>query len=565
MAAALVCMIVASLLNVIPPWLFKYVVDEVLSEKNMTVLNVVCISIILVFLLKGVVAYAHQYLINWVGQRLILDIRVRLYDHMQRMSLRYIYGSRVGEMTSRITGDVGTLQSLMTSTMVNLIVNGVTFSGMLLAIFWINWRLSITVLVMLPIVTWLLSFASQRLRNAGHRVQDRLANLTAIVQEAFSAIRIVRAFATERQELARFRTGNEENFDALMTGVRTQAILLGVIEVILISTLALVFWIGGQDVLAGTLTSGELVAFLGYLGFLVQPIRILMSSLNSLQTGFAATERIFEVLDIPEEVEEPVGAVVLDRIRGEIRFEDVRFSYVSGREVLRGITLSIREGEKIAIVGSTGAGKSTLADLILRFYDPAEGRVLIDGHDLRSLSLRTLRRQVGCVPQDPLLMRGTMAFNIAYGIAEEGTSVPAEVVIEAARVAGIHDFIVSLPQGYDTLVGERGITLSGGQRQRVAIARAISRNPRILILDEATSSLDMEVERQVQQAMNRAMAGRTSIIIAHRLSTVRNADRILVLDDGAIAEQGSHESLLRKDGIYARLFRLQFRDSEVPS
>jgi subfamily B ATP-binding cassette protein MsbA len=560
-AAAIFFMITASALNVLPPWLFKSVVDDVLISKDMRVLNLLCVGVVVIFTLKGFALFGQQYLMNWVGQRVVMDIRVALYDHMQHMSLRVVHASRVGELMSRITSDVATLQNLVTSTFVNLIVNGVTFFGMLGFIFYINWRLTLITVTVLPAVGWLLTFAGKSLRRAGHRVQERLANLTAIVQEAFSAIRVVRAFATEELELARFREGNLENFDALLRAVRIQAILAGVIEVFLIVALAVVFWFGGRDVLRGQLSPGELVAFIGYIAFMVQPIRVFMNGMNSLQTGLAASERIFSVLNAPTEA---TGGVRRDpgRIEGRVTFENVCFSYVPGQEILKRIDLQVLRGERIAIVGPTGSGKSTLVDLIPRFYDPTQGHVLVDGQDVADLSLPALRRQIGIVPQESILMKGTMAFNIAYGLPELLAPSSLEIIRGAAKVAGIDDFIMSLPDAYETEVGERGVTLSGGQRQRIAIARAVVRDPRILILDEATSSLDLEVERQVQEAMNRAMAGRTSFVIAHRLPTVRNADRILVLSEGEIVQQGSHEALLRQGGLYAHLYGLQFETND---
>lgn len=546
-------------MNVLPPWLFKSVVDDVLIKKDTVVLNLICVAVVVIFVLKGAAVYGQQYFMNWVGQRVVMDIRVILYDHMQRMSLRHIHASRVGELMSRITSDVGTLQNLVTSTFVDIVLNGVTFGGMLGFIFYINWRLSLITLTVLPVVAWLLTFAARRLRRAGHRVQERLANLTAIVQEAFSAIRVVRAFVTEELELERFRRGNIENFDALLRAVRIQALLAGVIEVFLIVALAAVFWFGGREVLSDKLSPGELVAFIGYIAFMVQPIRSFMNSMNALQTGFAALDRIFSVLETPTETEENDGEkrsekLVIGRISGKVAFENVCFSYANGQEILRGVSFEAKEGEKIAIVGPTGGGKSTLVDLIPRFYAPNRGRVLIDGYDVSALSSPELRRQIGIVSQESVLMKGTFAFNIAYGLPQ--TSI--EDIRTAAKIADIDDFIMSSPGAYDAEIGERGVTLSGGQRQRVAIARAVVRDPRILILDEATSSLDLEVERVVQKAMDRAMAGRTSFVIAHRLSTIRNADKILLLDGGRIAQSGTHDELLRADGLYSRLYNLQF-------
>lgn len=573
LAGAVFFMLASSGLNILPPWLFKSVVDDVLISKNLFALNLICVSVILIFVLKAMTLYGREYLMNDVGQRVVMDIRIVLYDHMQRMSLRTLHASRVGELMSRITGDVATLQNLVTNTFVELVFNAVTFVGMFLFILFINWRLTLLIIVVLPVVAWLLVFAGRRLRRAGHRVQERLADLTAIAAEAFSAIRVVRAFATEEQELERFRRGNVENFEALLRAVRIQASLSGVIEVFLICALAIVFWFGGRSVIGGSLSPGELIAFIGYIAFMVQPIRTVMSRMGSLQTGLAATERIFAMLNTPTESTDRARTDP-GRLRGEVVFEDVRFSYTEGQEILKGISLSVRPGERVAIVGPTGSGKSTLVDLIPRFYDPTSGRVLIDGYEADTLLLPRLRRQIGIVPQESVLMKGSIAFNIAYGLparnpgrSSDPQSSPLDdpelmsAIRRAAHIADIDAFIEGLPEGYATEVGERGVTLSGGQRQRIAIARAVVRDPRILILDEATSSLDLAVEHQVQEAMNRAMAGRTSFVIAHRLSTVRTADRILVLEGGRIVQEGTHESLIREDGLYSRLHRLQFDET----
>ena len=566
LAGAVFFMLASSGLNILPPWLFKSVVDDVLISKNLFALNLICVSVILIFVLKAMTLYGREYLMNDVGQRVVMDIRIVLYDHMQRMSLRTLHASRVGELMSRITGDVATLQNLVTNTFVELVFNAVTFVGMFLFILFINWRLTLLIIVVLPVVAWLLVFAGRRLRRAGHRVQERLADLTAVAAEAFSAIRVVRAFATEEQELERFRRGNVKNFEALLRAVRIQASLSGVIEVFLICALAIVFWFGGRSVIDGALSPGELIAFIGYIAFMVQPIRTVMSRMGSLQTGLAATERIFAMLDTPTESTDRARTDP-GRLRGEVVFEDVRFSYTEGQEILKGISLSVRPGERVAIVGPTGSGKSTLVDLIPRFYDPTSGRVLLDGYEADTLLLPHLRRQIGIVPQESVLMKGSIAFNIAYGLSsglgQDPLSDPKlmSAIRSAAHIADIDAFIEGLPEGYATEVGERGVTLSGGQRQRIAIARAVVRDPRILILDEATSSLDLAVERQVQEAMNRAMAGRTSFVIAHRLSTVRTADRILVLEGGRIVQEGTHESLIREDGLYSRLHRLQFDET----
>ena len=551
---AILFMFCSSGLNVLPPYLFKSIVDDVLISKNIFMLNVVCISVVIIFGLKAVTTYFQRYFMNEAGQSVVMDIRIDLYDHMQRMSLKKIYASRIGELMSRITGDAAILQNIVTGTFIDLMFNIVTFLGMFAFILYINWRLTCLIILVLPVVAFLLSFAAKKLRRAGHNVQEHLADITATAQEAFSAIRVVRSFATEDEELERFTKASKENYSALLQAVSVQGILAGVIEVFLIFALAIVFWFGGQSVINGTLTPGELISFTGYIAFMVQPIRSIMNEMGTLQTGMASAERISEMLVVPVEDSISNAGTISKRISGNIKFEHVYFSYEKEQEILRDINLEIKAGEKIAVVGATGAGKSTIADLIPRFYEPVSGRILIDDHDIREFNLKELRRQIGIVPQECVLMRGTIAFNIAYGLKD----IEIKKIIEAAEIADIREFIESLPEKYNSEVGERGVTLSGGQRQRIAIARAVIRDPRILILDEATSSLDTAVERQVQKAMNQAMKGRTSLIIAHRLSTIREADRILVLKDGNFIQSGTHDELIKSGGLYADLWRMQY-------
>ena len=556
---AIIFMLMSSGLNVLPPWLFKTVVDDVLISRDIFMLNVICVALIIIFAAKAFTTYWQKFLMSEAGQSVVMDLRIELYDHMQRMSLKKIYASRVGELMSRVTNDVAVLQNLVSGTFIDMSFNFMTFVGMFGFIIYINWRLTCLIILVLPAIAYLLSYASKKLRRAGHSVQEHLADIAATAQEAFSAIRVVRAFATEDEELERFRIANLENYRALLRSVSIQGILAGVIEVFLICALAVVFWFGGQSVIDGKLTPGELISFIGYIAFMVQPIRSVMNQMGTLQNGLAAAERIFGMLEVPIESEnkseslESKSESVTRKIHGNIEFQNVSFYYESGQDVLRNINLKIRSGEKIAIVGQTGSGKSTLVDLIPRFYEASSGRILIDGIDVREYNLKNLRRQIGIVPQECVLMKGTLAFNIAYGLED----VDFSRIVEACEIADIREFIESLPEKYETLTGERGVTLSGGQRQRIAIARAIIRDPGILILDEATSSLDLAVERQVQKALDRAMTGRTSLIIAHRLTTVREADRILVLRDGNFVEEGTHEDLMAAGGLYADLYKMQ--------
>lgn len=548
---AVLFMLLSSGLNVLPPYMFKSVVDDVLIQRNTLMLNIICISLVIIFTLKSITSYFQRYFMNEAGQGVVMDIRNALYNHMLRMKLGTIYASRTGELMSRITGDAATLQNIVTTTFIDLMFNLITFLGMFAFIIYINWKLTCLIIIVLPFVGMLLSFAGKKLRIAGHSVQEHLADITATAQEAFSAVRVVRSFANEDEELERFKEAGRGNYSALLQAVSVQSILAGVIEVFLIAALAVIFRAGGQLVINGDLTPGELVSFTGYIAFMVQPIRSVMNQMGYLQTGLASAERISEVLNIPAEDDNTSKSENIT-VKGNIKFEHVNFSY-DKQEILHDINFEIEAGEKIAIAGPTGSGKSTIADLIPRFYEPSSGKILIDGHNIQDFSLKDLRQQIGIVPQECILMRGTIAFNIAYGLKEHDMN----KIINAAEIADIREFIESLPDGYNSLVGERGVTLSGGQRQRIAIARAVIRDPKILILDEATSSLDTASEHAVQKALNQAMKGRTSIIIAHRLSTIRNADRIYVIQDGRFTECGNHDELLKLGGLYAELCRMQ--------
>jgi len=550
LAASLACMVLSAIFGIIPPWLIKNVVDDVLINKQSSTLNLLAVGIVALYILKAVFGYGHMYLMTWVGQKVVIDIRLELYDHTQRLSLAKLYSKRSGEFLSRITNDVATLQNILAAVVVDFVVQGCTFIGIIGFLLFINWKLTLVTFVVTPLAVLVIDKASSKLREVGGTIQEKLAMVAAIAQEALSSIRIVRAFVTEEKEYARFENESNRHFKAVMKGTQVRGFLEGIVEVILIAALAFILWFGGRDVIKGRLTAGELLAFLTYIGLLVQPIRVLSRVISTIQQGVASADRVFEILDEKNEVPLPDKPVVLKPMDGRICFRDVWFAYKDKSWVLKGLDFEIEKGQKVAVVGSTGAGKSTLADLVMRFYDPQKGCILIDGTDLRQLDLKTYRRQIGVVPQDPVLMKGTLAYNIGYGF--EGVT-DADMV-KAAEIAGILDFIRGLPDGFDTEVGERGVTLSGGQRQRIAIARAVVRDPRILIMDEATSSLDALVEQQVQDAMRKAMEGRTSIIIAHRLSTIRDADRIAVLSGGKLVEQGTHEELLSMKGHYSRLF-----------
>jgi subfamily B ATP-binding cassette protein MsbA len=552
-------MVMSAIAGIVPPWLIKRVVDDVLIAGDRNALNVLAVAVVILSALKVSFGYGYNYLMSWVGHKLIMDIRLRLYDRIQKLSFRLLYRKRMGEFVSIITNDVATLQNIMTTSIVDLVVQSVTFVGIVAFLFFINWRLTLATFVVIPAAVFAIDRASARLRTVGGTIQEQLAQLSGIAQEALSSIRIVRAFATEKHEFRRFEEKNRSHFKALIRGTQTRGFLEGVVEIVLITALSFILWLGGRDVVAGKLTAGELISFLTYIGLLVQPVRVASRVVSAIQQGVASTDRIFGIIDSEDDVAEPVSPIVPREMRGEIVFDDVWFAYDDERWVLKGLCFSVARGEKVAIVGATGAGKSTIGDLLLRFHDPTRGRILIDGVDLREFDTASYRRRIGVVPQDPVLMKGSLSYNISYGF----DSATAESIREAAVSAGIDEYISSLPDGYGSEVGERGVTLSGGQRQRVAIARAIVRNPSILLMDEATSSLDAMVESQVQRAMSVAMSGRTSLIIAHRLSTIREADRILVLSGGVVAEKGRHEELMRSRGYYFNLYSLQGGGEDV--
>jgi subfamily B ATP-binding cassette protein MsbA len=555
---AFICAWVASVLEATPLVGVKFVIDKVLAEKNFTLMYLIAGGILLITVFKAFIAYINTYLMTWVGNKVIIDIRMQLYDKTQKLSFRSLYKKRVGEFISRITNDVTMLQTILVQVAMDLFIRCANVVAILVAMIYLNWKLTIIAGMIIPVAFLAMSVVGARLRSIGASVQEQLAQLSAVATEALSAIRIVRAFATEKNEYAQFDEKNKEFFRVTIKGSQTRGMLDGIMEVVQYAALVIVLMVGAYFVTSSGpesngFTTGDLMSFCLAIGTLARPVQMITRTLAQLRGGIASADRVFEIIDQPDEVPLPECPVALGHVRGEITFDDVSFEYEKGIKVLGGLNLRVKPGERVAIVGVTGAGKSTIVDMILRFYDPTGGRILIDGVDLRELDIYDYRRKIGFVPQDPVLMKGTLASNIAYGLE----NCAADEIDRAARTAGIADFIMSLPKQYETEVGERGVTLSGGQRQRVAIARAIVRNPAILLMDEATSSLDSLVESQIQGAMNEAMKGRTSIIIAHRLSTIRESDRILVIANGEIVEEGSHEELLKLHGQYYNLHLLQ--------
>ena len=557
MIFSIIALLFSVALGLILPLVIQNLVDVVLIDKNLPQLNQVAVGLLVVFIVQGIFSFAHRLTLAYVGERAIVDIRIQVYTHLQSLSLKFYADYRTGEVVSRLTNDVSLLQSAITENLVALLRQAVTLIGAAVLLFILNWRLTLIILTGIPIISLTMVWLGRKIRQAARDVQDKLAEAANVVEETTSGIRIVKSFARERHEIGRFSTKVNETFQAAMQRAKISAILGPVIGFMAFASITITLWFGSFEVIQGRLTAGGLVAYLVYTMMVASPIASLAGLYAQFQSALGATERLFELLDTQPDIADKPNAPALPPVTGQVSLENVSFHYNERVAVLHEVSFTAESGQVIALVGPSGAGKTTLVNLIPRFYDVVGGRVLIDGYDIRDVALNSLRDQIGIVPQETILFSDTVLANIRYGKLD---ATQAEIAA-AAQAANAHDFIVNdLPDGYETLVGERGVKLSGGQRQRVAIARAILKNPRILILDEATSSLDSESESLVQEALERLMSGRTSFVIAHRLSTIVNADWILVLENGRVVEQGSHANLLtRTDGVYFRLHHMQFQ------
>lgn len=556
---AMVCTIMAAAGNLYIPWIIKDMIDEVLADKNGTMLNWIAASIIAIFIVRGLFWYGQNYLMSYVGQSVIIDIRAAVFKKLQRLSVSFYDKNKTGTIMSYVTNDVNALQSAMVENTIEMITEGFILIGSVVAMIYLDWRLTLFTVCTFPVVLWFMEFFGKKIRKTGGRIQECTADITSVLQESVASARVIKSFVREDYEVDRFDVENKANFRANMKNAQLMATLTPVVELVAAIGVTMIIWYGGNNVINGTITAGSLVAFLTYAVNISNPIKRLTRLIGNIQKALAAAQRVFMIIDMPEEIAESRDAKQLPEVSGKVEFQNVSFAYNDKGNVITDLSFSVKPGEVIAIVGPSGAGKSTIANLLPRFYDVNKGDIKIDGHSVREVTLDSLREQVGIVPQETMLFNGSVYNNILYGRLDA----TKEEIEAAAKAANAHDFIMQLTDGYETKLGDRGVNLSGGQRQRIAIARAILKNPRILILDEATSALDTESERVVQEALDRLMVGRTSFVIAHRLSTVKNADKILVLEKGNLVESGTHDELLALDGLYAHLYKIQYRNKEA--
>ncbi len=551
---AVVCIVVAAAANLYLPWVIKDMIDKVLAARDMDMLNLICVGIVVIFFIRGIFYYGQGYLVSYIGQRVIVDVRDVLFRKLQRLPISFFDRHQTGEVMSYISNDVAALQSALVERMVEMMTESAIFFGSLVMMVLLDWKLSILTLITVPLVGLAMDIFGKKVRSAGAVIQERMSDITALMQESISSERVVKSFVREEFEIDRFHTQNELNFRAVMKDAQLSSLLTPTVEFLAALAVTVIIWFGGKEVVDGVITAGTLVAFLTYAVNLANPVKRLSRIYAQIQKAMAGADRVFALLDMEETVTSAPGAKTLPPVEGRVCFSDVSFSYREDVPALTDLTFTAEPGQMIAFVGPSGAGKSTVANLIPRFYDVTGGSITVDGYDVRDVTTESLRSQIGIVPQETVLFSATVRENIRYGRLN---ATDAEIEA-AAKSANAHDFIMALPEGYDTEIGERGANLSGGQRQRIAIARAILKDPRILILDEATSALDTESEKVVQAALDRLMVGRTSFVIAHRLSTIIGADRIYVLDGGRVREQGTHEELLAAGGLYAGLYQIQY-------
>jgi ABC-type multidrug transport system fused ATPase/permease subunit len=546
-------------LELTPPLFQRIIVDEIIGARDLARLGVTVGALVGVYALQQLDNAGDMYIRHALGERFILDLRVRLYDYLQRLSLSFFERTSTGELMSRVTNDVNALESFVTHGSALTVIDLLRLAGGAVILFVLDARLALLVLLPVPVLAVTMRYFNTRIRPVYRRVRARLGDINAQLQDSLSGIQVIQAFGQEERELERFATESENYYHARVQGIRYWATFFPAMRFVASLGTAIVLGVGAMMVVRDELSLGTFVAFLSYVTSFYQPINRLTEIDRIFQEAIAAGERIFELLDETSDIEDAPDAVELPSIRGEVVFDDVHFCYGTGDEVLHDVAFQVAPGKVVALVGPSGAGKTSIANLLCRFYDPVHGRITVDGHDLRHVKLASLRRQVAVVLQDTFLFNTTIRDNLLHGKPD---ATDAEL-IAAARAAYAHDFIQALPNGYDTEIGERGVRLSGGQKQRLALARAILADPRILILDEATSSVDAEAEYLIQQALESVLEGRTALVIAHRLSTIRNADKIIALEEGRIIEVGDHHELMERGGLYSLLYRRQLELATV--
>ncbi len=549
---AAICSLMMSAATTAMGYLIKPVIDDIFVNRNTTGLTVLPLVVIGVFLVSGLGRYGQEYFMNYVGEDIIRQLRNQLFDRIQDLSLAFFQKERTGTLMSRITNDVNILKSMVSTAVTSSMRDIATIVGLTVVIFYQNWRMAILAFFVLPVAFWPIFILGRKVRRVSTGCQEAMADLSAYLHEAFAGNKIVKAFGMEPHEKGRFFDMTRRLFNLEIRGVKIRAMSSPIMEFFGGLGIAFVIWYGGSEVIAGKTTPGTFMSFLACVLLLYDPVRKLSNLNNTIQQGMAAVDRVFDIIETPTDIIDPDTPLQISQGTHDVQFDKVRFSY-GDQDVLKDIDLTVEHGQVLALVGMSGGGKSTLANLIPRFFDVTGGRILIDGTDIRDFRLADLRRQISIVTQEPILFNMTVRENIAYG----NINADEESIIQAAKDAFAHDFIQRFPKGYDTLIGELGGRLSGGEKQRLCIARALIKDAPILILDEATSSLDSEAEAVVQKALENLMQGRTTVIIAHRLSTIAGADRIAVIVSGKILEEGTHEALLAQNGEYHKLYMMQ--------
>ena len=554
---AMLCMLVVGGLTSALAFLVKPVLDDIFMKKNAAMLKWIPIAVVAIYMLKGLCTYVQTILMNFIGQRVVADIRNRLYQVIQTQSMSFFTKNQTGILMSRITNDVNSMQGAVSEAVTSLLKDSFTLICLMFVIFYRDWQLALVAMVIFPVTIYPIATFGRKIRKLATRTQVTMGSLTTLLQETISGARIVKAFGREDYESSRFSRENENLLKLTLKSVTISAVSSPFMEFLGGVGIAAIIFYGGYQVIQGVSTPGTFFSFLAALILLYEPIKRLTNVNNTIQQGIAGAQRVFSIIDAVPEIRNKPEAIPLPAISKAIDIRNVTFRY-EDTPVLKQINLTVRAGEAVAFVGMSGGGKTTLVNLIPRFYDVSEGQILIDGRDIRDVTMESLRAQIGIVTQQTILFNDTVRNNIIYGDIEKTET----DVIRAAKAANAHHFIMNLPEGYDTVIGEQGTKLSGGERQRISIARALLKDAPILVLDEATSSLDTEAEIEVQEALENLMKGRTTLVIAHRLSTIRNADRIVVLVNGEIVEEGTHEALLDKKGEYFRLYQMQFKNGD---